>query len=228
MIENKFVVHLDTATERWEKFKDDPSYIKWSATEQLTRRSDVSEELDKKVISMWNLPREKHLAKCGCNDSHYKLYNHIVKHKLNNVLILEDDALKVGEYPTNYPSDCITYIGGFLHRNKMMDSKPVDWVIHENGINYPDGSYCIMMTMSYIIPKWEIAQQVVDYMNSLKSWRSIDILVWKSPIKKAYLYPAVFVEEQTPSLLRNKRKKTNIHYQLINWGDDHMIKKDFF
>ena len=216
-LEHKFVVHLEQAEQRWEKFKDDPSVTKWTATGY----DDVSEELDKKMISMWNLPRKDHLGKCGCFDSHYRLYQHIVKNKLNNVLLLEDDAVKVGDYPTDYPDDCITYIGGLIHKNKQTDNSIVDWVTHNKGINYPDGSFTMLMTMSYIIPKWEIAEALLTYLHSLQRWRCIDGLMWKSPIKKAYLYPAVVVEEETPSLLRTKKKKSNIHYQLVKWGQDY-------
>tara|TARA_R110001599_G_scaffold95251_1_gene247108 strand:- start:34 stop:717 length:684 start_codon:yes stop_codon:yes gene_type:complete len=217
MIEHKFVIHLDSATHRWEKFKDDPSYIKWSAT----LVDDITEEQDKRMLSYWNLPHHRHIGKCSCLDSHYRLYKHIVTNKLNDVLILEDDAVKVGEYPTEYPIDSITYLGGYFHKNKMTDGGIVDWLVHENGINSTDGSCCLMMSMSYIIPTWEIAQELVDYIDSLKRWKASDILLWKSPIKKSYLYPAVVVEEETPSLLRNKKCKSNIHYQLIKWGTCH-------
>lgn len=224
-IKHIFVTHLDTAPERWEKFKNNDSIIKWSAREQKTMINDITEEEAKRMISMWNLPRNKHLAKCGITLSHYKLYKYIIENKLNDVLILEDDALLVGNYRKDYPSDRITYIGGFFHQNKMMDSSPVTHVEHKDGINYPDGTYSIMMTLSYIIPTYEIARQLVEYLDGLKRWRSIDIMVWKSPLLKAYVYPAVYVEEETPSTLRNKSCKSNIHYQLVKWNMDYFTKQ---
>jgi len=216
MIQHKFVNHLDTATQRWVKFKDDPTITKWSAVEQKTMIDDISEEDDKRMVSMPNLPRNKHLAKCGITLSHYKLFKHIVKNKLNDVLILEDDALQLDDLPTDYPKEHIVYIGGYFHQNRMMDQTPVNHISKE-GINYCDNSFCIMMTMSYIIPTWKVAEQIINYMDNQKRWRSIDIMVWKCPVKKCYIYPAVYVEEETPSTLRKKRDKTNIHYQLIKW-----------
>ena len=220
MIEYVFVCHLESASQRWEKFKDDNSYIKWKATS----REEVSEELDKKMISFWNLPRQGHLGKCGCYDSHYRLYKHIVKNKLNDVLILEDDAVKLGEYPEDYPSDCITYLGGWFHSNKMTDKTPINWVDHKTGINICDGSFCILMTMCYIIPRWEIAEDIIKYLDSFKRLRAIDTMLCRIPIKKAYVYPAVIVEEETSSLLRTKQKKTNIYYQAVKWGSDYTVK----
>lgn len=222
MIEHKYICHLDIESNasRYDKYKDDDSYTMWSATKTKTLIKDIDEALDQRMVSMWNLPREKHLAKCGITYQHYKLYQHIVDNKLNNVLILEDDALRVGELPSSYPDDCITYIGGYFHNNRLCDMKPisVESAIGHNTCSQQGASFCIMMTMSYIIPKWEIAKELIDHMDSLKRWRSIDVMVWKSPVKKGYNYPATFVEEETPSNLRQKRDKTNIYYQLIKWG----------
>ena len=81
------------------------------------------------------------------------------------------------------------------------------------------------MTMSYLIPRWELAEELLNYLDSLKRLRAIDRMVWKSPIKKAYIYPAVIVEEETPSLLRIKRRKSNIHYEYVKWGSDYTVKK---
>tara|TARA_R110001632_G_scaffold78829_1_gene176710 strand:- start:689 stop:1378 length:690 start_codon:yes stop_codon:yes gene_type:complete len=228
MIEHKFVCHLDIESNkhRWTKFDD--SYTPWTASETKTLIKDISEKDDKRMVSFWNLPREKHLAKCGITLQQYKLYHHIVQNKLNNVLVLEDDALRVSTEPINYPDDCVTYLGGYFQHNKLMNTKRID-VDSVEGFNEclsqaDGGQFCIMMTMSYIIPKWEIAEELILHLDSLKRWRSIDIMLWKSPVKKGYMYPASYVEEEIPSTLRNKRKKTNIYYQIINWGKDHLVK----
>ena len=223
MIEHKYVCHLDIESNkhRWDKFDD--SYIMWGATETKTLIKDIDDELDNKMVSYWNLPKQKHLAKCGITLQQYKLYQHIVDNKLNNVLILEDDALQVRELPTDYPDDCVTYLGGYFHNNQLTNMKKIS-VESVDGFNECDGSFSIMMTMSYIIPRWEIAEKLITHLDSLNRWRSIDVMLWKSPLKKGYMYPASYVEEQTPSTLRNKRKKTNIYYQLINWGQDHLLK----
>jgi hypothetical protein len=40
---------------------------------------------------------------------------------LEDVLILEDDAIQVNNIPIDYPKDGIFYVGGFIYNRKMMD-----------------------------------------------------------------------------------------------------------
>ena len=219
-IQHKFVINMKQSTARWEKYKNDTSFIRWPAT----CRDDITEEIDKRMVSMWNLPKKEHLNKCGCFMSHYRLYEHIVKHKLNDVLILEDDAIIVGELPTIYPKDCITYLGGYAHSCKADDSQGNCITNFKNGINYYD-KFVILMTMSYILPTWQVAEELLDYLNTMKRWRAIDWLLCRWNKKHAALYPAVVIEEETSSTIKDKKVKTNIHYQLIKWGEDAMIKQ---
>ena len=110
---------MDTARERRNKFSD-KNFQRWKAT----TTEEVSEFIDKKMQSMYNFGRDAHLARCACFLSHTRLLEHIVDKKLNDVLILEDDAVQVNTIPKQYPKDSITYIGGFVYNKKMMDSKP--------------------------------------------------------------------------------------------------------
>jgi len=223
-LKHKFVINMKQSTERWNKYKNDSSFTRWPAT----CRDDITEEIDKRMVSMWNLPKKEHLNKCGCFMSHYRLYEHIVKNKLNDVLILEDDAMIVGDLPNVYPRDCITYLGGYIHGCKAdPKNKEKDIIItnFKNGINYYD-KFFILMTMSYILPTWQVAEELLDYLNTMKRWRAIDWLLCRWTKKHAALYPAVVVEEETSSTIKDKKVKTNIHYQLIKWGEDAMIESN--
>ena len=82
-----YYINLDSAIERKQKFLY-TDYQRWKAT----TKSEVSAYVDKKMLSMYNFGRESHLARCACFLSHTKLLEEIVKKKLNDVLILEDDA----------------------------------------------------------------------------------------------------------------------------------------
>ncbi len=131
MIEHKFYINLESDILRKERFlkQNKGDWIRWDAT----YRDDVSDELDKRMRSMYNFPRKSHLSRCGCFHSHTRLLLHIIENKLNNVLVCEDDALQVNELPTEYPKGGIVYVGGFIHQSKMMDNSPVDVDLKEGG-----------------------------------------------------------------------------------------------
>jgi GR25 family glycosyltransferase involved in LPS biosynthesis len=211
---NVFYINLDSQVERNKKFEG-KGYTRCKAIE----RSDVSEQVDKRMKSMWNYPRQSHLGRCGCFLSHLQLYKWIVQSKTNDVLVLEDDAVEIediNEVGIHYAIDGITYVGGFFHPLKMMSKEKV---IHNSkeGLNKV-GDFRVLMTMSYIIPKWEVAQQLIDYIEGMFRWKAIDIMLSESPIEKHYQYPALFVEEGSESSIHMKNKKADQYYNWIKKG----------
>ncbi len=208
MIENKFYINLDSDQHRREKFKE-TDFIRVSAVS----REEVTDELDQRMRSMYNFPRQSHLGRCGCFASHINILLYIVKNKLNNVLICEDDAVQVDELPTEYPTDGITYVGGFIHKTKMMDNSPVD-VTLKKGINWVSG-YRVLMTMSYIIPKWEVADELLDYIHSRPRFSAIDVMMGSSGVLQYLNYPASFIEEGCESTIHKKSKRANEFYEWV-------------
>ena len=209
-MEHIFYINLDTAHDRRVKFLG-KGYFRWDAV----GRNEVPEDVDKKMISMHNYPRPSHLGRCGCFCSHMELYHYIVDNQLNKCLILEDDAVLVKDVPTEYPEDGIIYLGGFFHHQKMMDNSPVK-ITMKDGINYLDSKYRILMTMSYIIPKWEICKEIIDMVEMKTRYRAIDIMLGDMAINKYYEYPACFVEEGSDSSIAKKQKKSNEFYRWVS------------
>ena len=211
MIKHKFFINLDRDTSRAEKFKY-TDYIRWRATS----REEVSDELNKKMISMYNYPEKAHLGRCGCFNSHITLLEHIVANKLDDVLIVEDDAIEVNEIPTDYPKGSLVYLGGFLHNKKMMNNSKV--IIESiNGINHLPAEYRIIMTLSYIVPTWVLAEDILKQIKSLKRYRAIDILYGSIDIKRAYQFPACFIEEGAESTIQKKTKRSNESYEWVRF-----------
>jgi GR25 family glycosyltransferase involved in LPS biosynthesis len=208
MIQYKFYINLLDSHERRQKFLG-RNFHRWEAV----GREEVPEELDKRMTSMWNFPRKSHLGRCGCFLSHYEIYTYIVENKLNDVLICEDDAVQVKDLPTEYPKDCIIYLGGFFHQIKMMDDTPVK-INSKNGINYL-GEFRILMTMSYIIPNWEIAKEILNYIDARPRYKAIDIMLGNMGLLQFYEYPACFIEEGSESTISIKNKKANDKYEWV-------------
>jgi GR25 family glycosyltransferase involved in LPS biosynthesis len=185
--------------------------IRWSATSY----DEVSEYYSQKMISYYNISSREHLCKTACFLSHINIWQYISDNKIDNVLILEDDAEKVNDISDlQLPQDGITYLGGWLHQLKMTDNTPVQ---HDsvNGINELDKTKMRMLcTLSYYIPKWQVAKQMLDYLNQLKRWRAIDVSIHNIPIENYYVYPAIYIEKDLQSNIRKiKKKHPNEYYE---------------
>jgi len=211
MIQRKFVINLDKCKERMDYFDD--SHTRWSATNY----EDVPHHYSEKMISYYNISSKEHLCKTGCFLSHINIWRYICDNRIDGVLILEDDAEEVNDIgDLQLPQHGITYLGGWLHQLKMTDNKPVEHN-SKNGINELDKTKMRMLcTLSYYIPKWQHAKQMLDYVTQLKRWRAIDVSIHNIPIENYYVYPAIYIEKDLQSNIRKtKRKHPNQYYQFI-------------
>ena len=201
----KFVINLDNDVDRMNNFDD--TYIRWRATS----KDEIDDDTKNKMLVGNRRSSPNHLATCGCFLSHIKLWKHIIDNKLDNVLILEDDAYKINEDPTNLPDDGITYLGGFFHTIFMANKiKKLEVIIPESidGINLLDKSKTrILMTISYYIPNWKIAEIMYNHIINMKYYRPIDSLMIKIPIKNYYYYPAIYLENDYTSTITGKKKR---------------------
>ena len=204
MPKKTFYINLDTAKQRRNKFAE-TGFKRWKAT----TRQEVPEQIDKTMISMYNFGRESHLARCACFLSHTKLLEYIVNNNLNDVLILEDDAVKVNPLPVDYPRDSIVYVGGFIYNRRMMDETKPE-VDHQKGINLCPPEYRILGCLAYIIPTPAVALKILNRVYSQPRYKAIDIMMGNIGIKQYYNYPASFREEGCVSQISQKNKKNKI------------------
>jgi len=199
-----YYINLDSATVRKNKFEN-TDYIRFRATP----RDEVPELVDKKMHSMYNFPRQGHLGRCGCFLSHTKLLEKIVDEGLEDVLILEDDAVQVNPIPIDYPRDSIVHIGGFIWNRRMMNEKKPK-INHKKGINICPDEYRVLGTIAYIIPTPEVALTILNKIYSSKRYRAIDIIIGNIGIKQYYNYPGSFREEGSASDISTDYKKNRI------------------
>ena len=215
-----FVINLDTATGRWKNYEDDVRYTRWSATHY----DDLSYDhpIFKEMVSMWNIDPKEHKAKCACYLSHTRLWRYIVTNKINDVLILEDDAHLVNEIPdsSDLPQDGFTYLGGLSYNNKLTDGPlTIDF---DEGINKVDHTkYRMLMCLAIYLPRWEVAFKMLQSVEERGRPRAVDTMLRETRRYNLYVnYPASFVERPDPSQIRaSKSKFSNSHYERVSAKD---------
>ena len=210
-----FVINMDSATDRWDYYKD-KGVKRWSATnydEIKVSSPDIA-----RMTSYYNLSMKEHLCKIACLRSHVNLWRYIATNKMNNILVLEDDAQLVNPVPdiNNFPQDGICYLGGYTGSVKMTEGpKKIQF---ENGIHKVDfNNYRVLMTVAYFIPNWEIAQKLVENIDNAERWRALDCMFNKFKGVSFYLsYPGSFKERPVNSQIRKDKKKfSNEFYEVV-------------
>ena len=72
-----------------------------------------------------------------------------------------------------------------------------------------------MTTLSYYLPTWEIAKELYDKVISCDRYRAIDVMYSQTDIPKAFVYPALFMEQRTLSDIRGQRTKyMDLYYNM--------------
>tara|TARA_R110002096_G_scaffold431310_1_gene646422 strand:- start:316 stop:966 length:651 start_codon:yes stop_codon:yes gene_type:complete len=211
-----FVINLKESNDRWEKYKNKDIFTRWNATSIDDIMDDI--ELQEKLISYWNVRYTKfHFTKCACLTSHLKLWKYIIDNKINDVLILEDDAVGKWNLDTSYfRDDGITYLGGLIYHRHNIEKKFTE-TFNEGYHILDDNKYRMLQTMAYYIPTWNIMKELYDKIINLKRYRAIDIMMSNTDIEKYFIYPSIFTEERVKSTITNNGKKTkysNEYYQL--------------
>jgi GR25 family glycosyltransferase involved in LPS biosynthesis len=200
-----FVINMEGAVDRWSHYKD-KKYNRWLATD--ARDMHPEDHKIKRMISYYNIDPKEHRAKIGCLTSHLNIWRYMVMNKMDDILILEDDADPVRDIPgsSQLPEDGVTYFGGITWSPKITDGqKKVNFNSGINKINFDE--YRVLQTMSYYIPRWEIAKEMLDHIESRPRFRAIDIMMKEIPIPFYVWAPAVFVERPVPSQIRGKKNK---------------------
>jgi len=200
-----FVINLEGAVDRWEHYKD-KKYNRWLGTHHKELRDD--DPRFNKMISYHNINPIEHKSKVGCMVSHLNIWKYIVMNKLDDILILEDDADPVRDIPgsSQLPEDGVVYFGGITWNKKITDgAKKINFNSGINKINFDE--YRVLQTMSYYIPRWEIAKEMIESIESRPRYRAIDIMMKEIPIPFYVWAPAVFVERPVKSQIRSKKNK---------------------
>ena len=211
-----FVINLDSAKDRWEHYKDDDRYTRWSATSVDELRDD--HPIFKDLVSMWNIDPNEHNCKCATYMTHTMLWKYIITNHLEDVLILEDDACLVGKLPNtcDLPQDGFTYLGGITYNKRLTDGpKKVELKEGINKINHAE--YRMLMCLAIYIPHWSVAHKMLQAVTERGRPRAIDTMLLHTHKNQYLMYPAPFVERPVKSQIRaNKSKFSNSKYERVS------------
>lgn len=141
---NIFYINLDKSTDRKEKLENNLNkfnlkYNRISAIEgmrlfEVDYRKEISELLNidinkltpeylssKSNFNTYDRDINSILPKVGCFLSHFKALHHAIQNNLDNILILEDDAI-IEDLRFHYPPNAsIVYLGGFFKHKPERD-----------------------------------------------------------------------------------------------------------
>ena len=209
-----FVINLDKAKDRWEHYKDDERFTRWSATDY----NDLNEQhpIFKDMVSYWNIDPKEHKAKCACYLSHTNVYRYIIQNHLYDTLVLEDDAELIGEIPDNLPQDGFTYLGGFTSNLKLTDGpKKVEF---EDGINeIKHNEYRMLCCLAIYIPNPRVALKMLQACEKMEGRRprAVDTMIRDALISQYVYYPAPVIERKCESTIRrgSRNKFCNQYYE---------------
>ena len=109
---------------------------------------------------------EKIMGRVGCLLSHMKCLKHIVTNKLNNTIILEDDAIYNGQRDW-YDKDLDEVV-----KDKKNSS---DYIVYLGySINPKNGK--VFCCHSYMIPSWEKAEFILKSIEEKNPKKAIDVM----------------------------------------------------
>ena len=135
----------------------------------------------------------------GCSQSHIKCMEHIRDNKINNAIIIEDDALiDFNRLEELDEVEGFCFIGGrFIHHKditKKMEKEKIREILLP-GINIIDTSmFNIMNAHGYYISNYEIIDQLIK--KQLTKRRAIDVEFKHKQRKKIitqFIYPAISI-----------------------------------
>jgi len=196
---NALVIHLPYSYDRWCYVND----IKSEFPNLHIIDAIEGRQTDEKFLSMSNFKRTPYLrkeciqARVGCFLSHRKCLEYIVKNKLSNIIVFEDDAVFIHdnfleeEIEQGYD---IIYLGYKVIKNGKREKYRID---QTHAIYYKD---------------YEIAEAILEYMdNNVDKWTSWNVFLDKEilPVIKYKLYKWI---DQVSS----KEVKSLVNVQPIN------------
>ena len=187
-----FVVTI--CDERWKKYANDERYTRWKGC-------NGKEELDydfvlETYINMWNCSKDHRFNVAGCGESHLSLMKYIIENQLNDVIVIEDDALVDFDRLEELKDvNDFCYVGGGFDPVRLKDKVDRSKCSCQEGINTINPKhFTIGGAHGYYFPTYQICSWLYETITKKSKRRAIDsefrILQKKEQMTK-YIYPAI-------------------------------------
>lgn len=196
------VISMDN--EKGQKRRDflNYDYTKIKGIDGSDNTNPYVNEVKKKMRLRYNAKQKTIDGFSGNIASHLKAMDYIVKNKLNNVILNEDDSLQKRDIPKNLPNE-ITLLSGQISHPKSWD-KDKEWkkkkenhkitAEFKSGVNNIDyEKFRWTQSNSIYFPSWKDAEELLDKLrNEVKSYKSYDMVLSQNKLIKKIYYPAIF------------------------------------
>jgi len=180
--------------QRWKKYEKDERYIRWKGC-------NGKEDLDydfvlETYINMWNCTKDHRFNVAGCCESHLSLMKHIIENKLNDVIIMEDDALLDFDRLEELKDvNEFCYVGGRFDPVRLKDKLDREKCSSEEGVNTINSQYfTIGGSYGYYFPTYDVCKDIYEKLTCKPRRRAIDSefrKLQKQNIITKYIYPAM-------------------------------------
>ena len=196
-------------------YDESPRLKYWDFNEKIIREIGLNRktlDLEKYIGNYSFLPSSKERLKrsrISCNEGHANIWNKIVNENLEDIIILEDDAVfkmdmnNIENIIKYLPKDGITFLGGHF-KNPRMKDLPKDLLIEPDiklGLNKVDTEkFKVMRSFAYFIPNKEVAEQIINtakYPKSKKYKSNLtDNLLNVVKTNRYFIYPSLFKQRK--------------------------------
>jgi hypothetical protein len=158
---------------------------------------DCDEYIKKKMKSRYNISEKTLNGKLGCFASYIYMFKKIIKEKINNVIILEDDCFKVEDFNIEDLGDKPIYLNGVFHHPKNYNKSTTKWRSElkgiKQGINKLEyNNLRITGTLGIYLPKYEQVKNILDKILKSKRFTSIDSHLSNLKIIDRFYYPSLY------------------------------------
>ena len=160
------------------------------------RSVDCPENLKSKFKLMYNISDQKKKNIQNCFASHLHVMETIIKRKIDNCVVCEDDAFLVNDVPE---LDQICLLSGRLHHPKNWKDYR-DWrkyvrplIDFEKGINTIDyDTYRWTGFAAVYYPTWQKVLELYNKINQSQHYKHFDILIAEHQLINHLYYPSPF------------------------------------
>lgn len=166
----------------------------------LTAETTPYDFVKDKMRGMYNRKEVNKNSQIGCFSSHLKAYEYAIEHKLKNVIICEDDAIRkididITALLNSGIKSCLLN-GVFAHptswkQNPHFDiNKAVEW---KNGICEIDYSkFRWTNTSAIYYGSYEVIEEILCHIKNSSTIKNIDIYLRREKLINHYFYPNAF------------------------------------